>query len=447
MLNTYPLLVSENLVFKSKQTTMESSVSVMVSALSGLDKLTQDNVSKAMTVAEVTAASRVIVTDSTGYVLYDTREMGSAVGTYALYTEVAQALSGNDAFYSKYESGAFMSRAASPVIYRSHILGAVYAYEYDTEQALLLKGLETNLERISLIVGAVVIMMSFLLSKALTGRIGELLKAIRIVREGEYSHRTELGGYDELAQIATEFNSLTDRLQKTEESRRRFVSDASHELKTPLASIRLLSDSILQTDQIDEATVREFVGDIGSEAERLTRISEELLRLTKIDSAAPSPSVPVDAAEVTGRVLRMLSILAGEKKVSLRCDIIKSATVMCTEDGLFQIIYNLVENGIKYNREGGFVDVTLGTDGDMGVVAVADNGIGVPEDELTKIFDRFYRVDKARSRAAGGTGLGLAIVRDTALLHGGTVEAAPREGGGTVFTVRLRLASEGGDVK
>lgn len=440
-------MVSENLVFKSKQTTMESSVSVMVSALSGLDKLTSENVAKAMTVAEETAASRVIVTDATGYVLYDTREMGSAKGSYALYTEIAQALAGNDAFYSKYEGGAFMSRAASPVIYRSHILGAVYAYEYDAEQAMLLKGLETNLERISLFVGALVILISFVLSKALTGRIGELLKAIRIVREGEYSHRTELGGYDELAQIATEFNSLTDRLQKTEESRRRFVSDASHELKTPLASIRLLSDSILQTDQIDKSTVREFVGDIGSEAERLTRISEELLRLTKIDSAAPTPSEPVDAAGVIDKVLRMLSILAAEKGVELRREINKNATVLCTEDGLFQIVYNLVENGIKYNRDGGFVTVTLGENGGAARITVADDGIGVPENELTKIFDRFYRVDKARSRAAGGTGLGLAIVRDTALLHGGSVTAAPREGGGTVFTVTLRLAGKGGEAQ
>ncbi|MPN09709.1 Sensor histidine kinase WalK [bioreactor metagenome] len=143
----------------------------------------------------------------------------------------------------------------------------------------------------------------------------------------------------------------------------------------------------------------------------------------------------------------MLSILAAEKGVELRREINQDATVLCTGDGLFQIVYNLVENGIKYNRDGGFVTVTLGESDGAARITVADDGIGVPENELTKIFDRFYRVDKARSRAAGGTGLGLAIVRDTALLHGGSVTAAPREGGGTVFTVTLRLAGKGGEAQ
>ena len=135
LLNTYPLIVSQNLVFRSKQTTLQSGVSVMVSALSGLDELTEKNVTQAMTVAEDAAVSRVLVTDAAGKVLYDNRETGRAVGDYALYTEIVQALAGNDAFFSRYEDGAFRSRAASPVVYRGQIIGAVYAYEYDTEQA------------------------------------------------------------------------------------------------------------------------------------------------------------------------------------------------------------------------------------------------------------------------------------------------------------------------
>ena len=138
LLNTYPLVVSQNMVFRSKQTTMQSSVSVMVSALSGLDVLTEKNVAQAMTVAEEAAVSRVLVTDADGMVLYDDRETGGAVGRYALYTEITEALGGYDAFHSRYEDGAFRSRAASPVVYRGQIIGAVYAYEYDTEQAELL---------------------------------------------------------------------------------------------------------------------------------------------------------------------------------------------------------------------------------------------------------------------------------------------------------------------
>ena len=128
------------------------------------------------------------------------------------------------------------------------------------------------------------VLLSILLSRMLTRKISALLTAIRKVREGAYEHRTHISGRDEIAQIGEEFNSLTDRLQTTETLRRRFVSDASHELKTPLAAIRLLTDSILQTDQMDMETVRDFVTDIGSEAERLSRITEDLLRLTRLDS-------------------------------------------------------------------------------------------------------------------------------------------------------------------
>ena len=442
LLNTYPLVVSQNMVFKSKQTAMQSSVSLMVSALSGLDVLTEKNVAPAMTVAEETAVSRVLVTDAAGKVLYDNRETGSAVGDYALYTEIVQALSGSDAFHSRYYDGAFRSRAASPVVYRGQIIGAVYAYEYDTEQAVLLSGLQQNLKRISLITGMIVLVMSLALSKLLTARFDQLLSAIRIVRQGDYNHRAAIEGKDEIAELAAEFNSLTDRLQVTENARRRFVADASHELKTPLASIRLLSDSILETEEVDEDTVREFVGDIRSEAERLQRITEELLRLTKLDGEPPRQSYAVVVEPVIERVVHMLRLQAQEHDVELRTQIEAPCTVRSTEDDLYQILYNLTENAIKYNRPGGFVRITLRRSAEQVVLTVEDNGIGIPEEDLGKVFDRFYRVDKARSRAAGGTGLGLSIVHDTALRYDGTVTAARREGGGTVFTVTFPVWRE-----
>ena len=443
LLNTYPLIASQNMVFKSKQTTLQSSVSVMISALSGLDVLTEKNVAQAMTVAEETAISRVLVTDAAGKVLYDNRETGSAVGDYALYTEIVQALAGNDAFHSCYHEGAFRSRAASPVVYRGEIIGAVYAYEYDTEQALLLQGLQDNLKRISMIVAVIVAVMSLLLSKMLAVRFNQLLSAIRIVREGNYNHRTDVEGNDEIAELAQEFDRLTDRLQVTENVRRRFVADASHELKTPLASIMLLSDSILQTEEMDEATVREFVGDIRSESERLQRITEELLRLTKLDDQVQKKSGAVQIEKVIDRVVHMLRMLAEEQGISLETEIADSCTVISTEDDLYQIVYNLVENAIKYNHRDGFVKIRLEHEAHCAKLTVEDNGIGIPQEDLTKIFDRFYRVDKARSRAAGGTGLGLSIVRDTALRYGGNVTTARREEGGTMFTLTMPLCREG----
>ena len=443
LLNTYPLLVSQDLVFRSKETSLQSSVSVMVYSLSGLDQLTEENVAAAMAVVEETGLSRILVTDDAGRVLYDTRETGSAVGEYSFYTEVVQALLGNDAFSCSYRNGAFRSRASSPVLYQNRIIGAVYAYEYDTEQAALLEGLQSNLLRLSGVIGAAVLCLSGILSRALTRKIALLLTAIRQVREGAYSHRAQIRGHDEIAQIGQEFNSLADRLQTTENARRRFVSDASHELKTPLAAIRLLTDSILQTDNIDRATAREFVADIGAEAERLSRITEDLLRLTRLDSGVLEPPVVVDVLPVLEQVMRMMNLVAQEKKIDLTYRAEDGCTVLATKDEIHQIIYNLTDNAVKYSPPGSAVQVILDRTGEQVRLSVRDNGAGIPEEDLPRIFERFYRVDKARSRAAGGTGLGLSIVSDTVKRRGGTVVAANRPGGGAVFTVCWPWRKEG----
>ena len=446
LLNTYPLLVSEDLVFRSKETTMQGSVSVMVYSLAGLDRLNQENVAAAMAVVEETGLSRVLVTDSAGQVLYDTRETLGAVGKYTLYSEIVQALEGYDAFSCSYRDGAFRSRAASPVLYQNRIIGSVYAYEYDTEQAELLEGLQSNLLKLSAGIAAAVVLLSFILSRMLTRKISALLTGIRKVREGAYEHRTHIPGRDEIAQIGEEFNSLTDRLQTTETLRRRFVSDASHELKTPLAAIRLLTDSILQTDNMDMETVRDFVTDIGSEAERLSRITEDLLRLTRLDSnQVDSPEV-VEVAPVLEQVMRMMSLLAQEKGTELTCQTGGDCRVLATKGEVHQVIYNLTDNAVKYSGSHGSVRVELRRDGNDVVLTVADNGPGIPEEDLPRVFERFYRVDKARSRAAGGTGLGLSIVQDTVTKRGGTVSAANRPEGGAVFTVRWPAAEGGGAV-
>ena len=445
LLNTYPVLVSQDLVFHSKVANLQSSVSVIATSLGPLESLTEENVGSAMLTAEEAGLSRILVTDGSGRILYDTRETGSAQGQYVFYAEVVQALRGYDDAASRYENGAFRTAAATPVMYRNQIIGAVYAYEYDTEQAELLAGFQWNLLRMSGIVAGVVLVLSAVLSRVLTRQIRELLEAIRSVREGAYSHRAAVEGRDELSQIAQEFNSLTDRLQTTEEARRRFVSDASHELKTPLAAIRLLTDSILQTDGIDPATTREFVADIGLEANRLSRITEDLLQLTRLDGDVLPSAAVVDPLPILEQVLRMMELIAEERGIALTYQAEEGCRILGSMDETRQIIYNLVDNAVKYNRDGGRVEVALKRQGEEVLLTVADEGVGIPEEELTKIFQRFYRVDKARSRAAGGTGLGLSIVRDTLEKRGGSISAANRPGGGAVFTVRWPQAEEGGE--
>ncbi len=443
-LNTYPVLSSQELIFRSKRDTLQSQASLLSSGLAGLEEVTQAGAGQLMEQLSFQNLTQVIVTDPQGVVVYDTDRSAQSIGTRCDWPELETALTQSvDVLHPTFQDGAFQSRAAAPVTVGGQVVGGVALFEYDTDQGTLLLELQRNLRSISLVVCAIAIAVSLLLSRALTRRIGRLLQGIRTVREGEYSHRVKTSGHDELAQLGQEFNQLTTRLQTTEEVRRRFVSDASHELKTPLASIRLLTDSILQADHMEEDTMREFIGDVNQEAERLTRITEKLLTLTRMDSAdhrTAEPSDPTPVAPVIRRAGHMLEPLAAQSEVTLAYRLEEDCTAPCDEDDLYQIAFNLMENAVKYNLPGGTVTVTLAGTRAGTVLKVEDTGVGVPEEDLTRIFERFYRVDKARSRAAGGTGLGLSIVRDTVRAHGGTVEARAREDGpGTSFVVTFPL--------
>ncbi|MCI8538215.1 MAG: HAMP domain-containing histidine kinase [Oscillospiraceae bacterium] len=448
LLNTYPLIASQDMVFKSKSDSLQRQAASMAVSLGALESLTAEGVSQVMEVLDDGSLTRVIVTDASGLILYDTSKEADNRGRYALLQEIVLALngpSGNDVARTDYKENAFRSRAAIPILYRGMLLGAVYLYEYDSQQAAILQDLQSTLRNLSAIIGVLACLISMLFSRTLARRIGQLLSGIRSVREGEYTYRVELAGRDEISALAGEFNRLTERLQTTDEVRRRFVSDASHELKTPLASIRLLTDSILQSEHMDGETSREFVSDIGEEADRLSRITEKLLALTRLDNGVDKPAERVDLSKTVENVLHMLSMLAREKEIRLSANLDKGGTVLANGDDLYQIVFNLVENGIKYNQPGGQVRVQVRKRPDWVVLRVEDDGIGIGKEDLKKVFDRFYRVDKARSREAGGTGLGLSIVKDTARRHGGVITAGSELGEGTWFQVKFPAAGEEGE--
>lgn len=443
LLNTYPLMVSRDLVFTSKQKTLQSQATVIASSLSALETLTEEEVGKVMGILDIMPLTRVIVTDNMGKVLYDTSNVGSAMGRYALFSEISRALSGEVVFFSRFSDGAFMSRSAMPVVSHSSIIGSIYLYEYDRQQGEIITGIQSRLGSISFVVSALSIVLVLFFTSALTYRITEIVRAVRIVSEGEYSYRMPVKGNDELTELSREFNSLTDRLQKTEEMRRRFVSDASHELKTPLAAIRLLGDSIVQSKNMDAETMREFVADIGSEAERLRRITEKLLTLTRLDEGKQVERTSVDVKKVVESTMHLLAPLAEQWNVTLEKDLGDGCIVYAAEDDIYQVIFNLAENGIKYNLPGGTVSILLYASDDKVHLIVDDTGIGIPEEDRPYVFSRFYRVDKARSREAGGSGLGLSIVHDAVKFHGGTVEIESQEGGGTRFRVCFPLYKPG----
>ncbi len=268
-----------------------------------------------------------------------------------------------------------------------------------------------------------------------------------MVRGGNYAHRLDIGGNDELTELGNEFNNLTERLETTEQQRRRFVSDASHELKTPLASIRLLSDSIVQSGDMDMDTMREFVTDIGSEAERLQRTTEKLLDLSRRDDGIESKRSPVDIGAALKSTLRLLTPLADARNVTIEYTVGQDCMVLASEDDIHQIIFNLAENALKYNHDGGHVYLTVDCDETHVFLTVEDTGIGIPEEDRSQIFSRFYRVDKARSREAGGSGLGLSIVSDAVASLGGEITVSPRTPNGTRFAVSFPRFSEKEDAE
>ena len=446
-LNIYSASNTRELMFQAKYASMQDKIQVIASSFETADTLSAETVDQVISVLGDINVSRLLITDGEAKVLYDSSVRQNAVGQYALLEAVVQALGGSDVFHCAYHAGTLQSFAAVPIMSRATPIGCVYVMDFDAEQGEIIENLERNILRGSWILLGGIVACSAIFSVVSSKRMRKILMSMRLVREGEYSHKIQMRGDDEYTTLATEFNKLTDRLQESEATQRQFVSDASHELKTPLASIKLLSDSILQND-MDADTMREFVSDIGNESDRLTRMTQKLLTLSKADAQTTCEHEVVDLGETVRRVFRMLVPLADRTQIQLTASLDRGCYVLSMEDDAYQIIFNLVENGIKYNHAGGSVHVTVRHTQDEAELLVEDTGMGIPQDAIEHIFERFYRVDKARSRQAGGSGLGLSIVHELVERNFGTIEVSSKEGEGTKFTVRMpyfELEEDDGD--
>ena len=435
LLNTYPLISSRDLVFQEKESGMLSQAAVIASSLSGLDSISRAGVEEVLRLMDVSGYGRITVADEQGEVLYD-----SAGGTAP--EELLRALTGKSVFRSDFDETAFSSACALPFLTQNGKLGAVYLFERDTERAGLIMTVQGRIRAASLAIAGLAIVLVLGFAELLLSRIRELVKSMRIVAGGDYEHRLSVRGKDEIAELGEEFNTLTERLDETEKQRRRFVSDASHELKTPLASIRLLADSVVQNENVDMGTVREFAADISNEARRLQRTTEELLDLSRLDDGVQRLPEPVDLKQVALDALVPLRPLAAERNVHLHPELSDGCVIMANTDDMFHVIFNLTENAVKYNIPDGSVWLRLEEDEESVTLTVSDSGIGIPEEDRLNIFSRFYRVDKARSRASGGTGLGLSIVHDAVLAHGGSIAVGANKPQGSVFVVKFPRPSE-----
>ncbi len=437
-LNIYCSEASQQLFHQNKESSMLEKCHLAADEISQLEIISTDGISDALSRLGSMTSTRLIVTDQTGLSIYDSADLST--GTYALLPEIVQALDtsihpyGNNAFSWLYHDGAMRSCAAAPIVSYDVVVGCVYMMEYDTQQGALLRSLQSNVLQITLVLELIVILFSLAFSHTFSRRLQRIMASMRIIQEGDYSHKVSMGGSDELTVLADEFNDLTERLYTSEQKRRRFVSDASHELKTPLASIKLLTDSILQND-MDPDTIREFVGDIGDEAERLNRMTAKLLSLTKVDGDIMEESEIIRMAPTIRRCVRRLTGIAEKAQVSIHLELDADTPILILEDDLYQIVFNLIENGIKYNVPGGTLTVRLSRNEDNALLEVSDTGMGIPEDAIPHLFERFFRVDKARSRQSGGSGLGLSIVRAIVQRNRGEILVASTLGQGSTFLV------------
>lgn len=432
ILNIYCSITCQQLFYQSKRDSMIEKCLLVSDEIATLDVLNTTSIATIVGQMESLKVSRLIVTDQSAKVLYDSS--GDAVGHYSLLPEIITAIDGNDVCSWNYHDGSTNTRAATPIVYYGTIVGSVFMTEFETAQGAMIQSLQKTVLQITLLLELVVTVFSIAFANTFSRRLKRIMTSMRIIQEGNYDHKVNMGGNDELTILGNEFNDLTERLQTSEQKRSRFVSDASHELKTPLASIKLLSDSILQYD-MDIETVREFVGDIGDEAERLNRMTAKLLSLTKAEGAASEESEIILMAPTINRVARMLRPNALNAKITFHLELEEDTPILILEDDLYQIVFNLIENGIKYNVPGGTLTVHLSREEDNAVLKVTDTGMGIPEEAIGHVFERFFRVDKARSRATGGSGLGLAIVRSIVQRNRGEIRVSSVMGQGTTFTV------------
>lgn len=285
---------------------------------------------------------------------------------------------------------------------------------------------------------AVVLVLAGFIARIVTRPVAELSAGIERMSKGDYQHRVHVKGRSELAQLAAAFNQMSEQVHSLDEARNQFVSNASHELKTPLATIKILVESMLYQDDMPAELRSEFLGDIDREIDRLSSVVGDLLTLVHIDShkLRLRREMMVFSDTVRETVAR-LTPLAKKRGQQIVARIADGCEMFADPGKLSQVCYNILENAIKYTPDGGTITVVLSRMGRDAVLEITDTGVGIPKEDLPHVFDRFYRVDKARSRDTGGTGLGLSIVQQIVRLHAGSVTVQSEPGKGTTFTVQL----------
>jgi signal transduction histidine kinase len=386
---------------------------------------------------------RILILDPGGTVLADTFADPMLLGTVLRHAEVLSAAAGQArAMPHQLEEAGWVMYATSPVFVAKRVVGIVLvsAGINDVYHAVL------EIARRLLYVGGlgliVAVLVSYVLARSLTRPMAMLGAAARRMAKGDFGVRVPARGASELARVGRDFNTMADRLDKLEEARRTFVADASHELRTPVSSIKALVEPLIgeHSGEIDDRLRKEFLQDVEVEVDRLDRLAGDLLNLARLDETEKLRLKPLALQDLVREVKESAEPVAARVGVKLLLDVRPVPAVEGDELRLGQALHNLVDNAIKFTPPGGRVTIGVRPERGGAVLEVADTGVGIPAEDLPHVFDRFYRVDPARTRERGGTGLGLAIAWRIVKLHGGTIEVDSAPGKGSTFKIRLGVA-------
>ncbi|MGN0780040.1 MAG: sensor histidine kinase [Aristaeellaceae bacterium] len=343
------------------------------------------------------------------------------------------------------ESSQYVAIVSAALTDNGETLGVMVFVSPVQEMMESLSQVQRQLLTVFLAVALAAMTVALVFSQIITRPISALTASIRKMAKGDLSVRVKVRGSGELRELAESYNAMAKQLESIDQSRSQFVSNASHELKTPLATMKIMLETLMYQPDMPWELRSEFMQDMNHEIDRLTSIITDLLTLTQSDSHTLSMHMEsVDFSALAEETLRLLQPTAESRHQQLHSLIEPGCVLQADRSKLSQVIYNLTENALKYTPDEGCITVSLRAEGGEAVLTVADNGVGIPEEDQTHIFDRFYRVDKARSRETGGTGLGLSIVRQMVSLHGGVISVESHPGQGSVFTVRIpRTRKEG----
>lgn len=387
---------------------------------------------------------RIVVVNKSFKVIRDTFEL--AKGKYSVVEEVLKAYEGETTVRRNKEKGYFYltlpvyGKADSGKADPANIQG-VLLMSASTENTMLME--EQVMHRsgfLQFVILCFVVAADLVLATFLLKPFKHLQEQLNLVADGNLDQDIDVDDYRETKGISQAVSQTLKKLKAVDQSRQEFVSNVSHELKTPITSIRVLADSLMGMEDVPAELYREFMEDISDEIDREGKIIDDLLTLVKMDKSSPDLNIAsISINELMEQILKRLRPIAKKRNIELIYESIREVKADVDEVKLSLALSNLVENAIKYNHEEGWVRVSLDADHKFFYVKVIDNGVGIPEEFQDHVFERFYRVDKARSRETGGTGLGLAITRSIVILHQGAIKLQSKEGEGTTFTVRIPL--------